>query len=99
MNKLRIASQNFRQSRPDKHEVKQELKSTDILFAQEINWQQNTTTDFITKLEKELDCKIFKCEGTGKQHLVTQAILPIEQSIPRSTYIHPPAVNAAKGAF
>ena len=28
-----------------------------------------------------------------------QAILPIEQSIPRSTYIHPPAVNAAKGAF
>ena len=30
---------------------------------------------------------------------VIQAILPIEQSIPRSTYIHPPAVNAAKGAF
>ena len=31
--------------------------------------------------------------------LTVQAILPIEQSIPRSTYIHPPAVNAAKGAF
>ena len=31
--------------------------------------------------------------------LFLQAILPIEQSIPRSTYIHPPAVNAAKGAF
>ena len=31
--------------------------------------------------------------------LEQQAILPIEQSIPRSTYIHPPAVNAAKGAF
>ena len=26
-------------------------------------------------------------------------ILPVEQTIPRSTYIHPPAVNAAKGAF
>ena len=35
----------------------------------------------------------------GVIDLEAQAILPIEQSIPRSTYIHPPAVNAAKGAF
>ena len=33
-------------------------------------------------------------------HLMIQAkLLPVEQTIPRSTYIHPPAVNVAKGAF
>ena len=71
MGKLRIVSQNLRQIRPDKQEIKDELKNIDILFAQEINWPQDSATGFKTRLEKELDCKIYTCEGQGKLHLVT----------------------------
>ena len=86
--KLRIVSQNLRQSKSDKQEIKEELKNTDIVFAQEINWPKNTTIDFKTRLEKELDCKIYKCEGQGKQHLVTYVRNNINGTIKFNIIIH-----------
>ena len=71
MDKLKIGSQNFRNIRPDNYKIKQELENLDILLAQEIRWPQKENTNFIKNLEKELNCRIYKCNGINNQNLVT----------------------------